>query len=214
MASATPDWTVADLLNQFGAIPVSRIRLDPAPGTATEQDVDLEAREDRLYELIDGVLLEKAIGYYEAYLATLLSTYLTNFATEKDLGIVAGADGTLRLLPEQVRIPDVSFVSWDQLPGRAIPTEPIPLLAPDLAVEVISKGNTVQEMDRKVQEYFQAGVRLVWYVYPASRSVRVYSGPSEVTGLSVDDVLDGGEVLCGFQLPLAELFAKPKPDGA
>ena len=91
MASATPDWTVADLLNQFGAIPISRIRLDPAPGAATEQDVvDLEAREDRLYELIDGVLLEKVLGYFEAYLACLLSTHLTNFARPVIWGSLRG----------------------------------------------------------------------------------------------------------------------------
>ncbi|MCH7729201.1 MAG: Uma2 family endonuclease [Planctomycetes bacterium] len=211
MASITHDWTVADLLDQFGAIPVSRIRLDPAPGTATEQHVvDIESREDRLYELIDGVLLEKTIGFYESYLAGLLIQFLGAFAREHDLGIVAGADGTLKILPEQVRIPDVSFVSWDRLPNRQLPAEPIPQLAPDLIVEVISKSNTRKEMDRKLREYFQVDVRLVWYVYPDSCSVSVYTGPDKLTELTDDAILDGGDVLPGFALPLAQLFAKPQ----
>lgn len=213
MASTTSVLTIADLLEQFGPIPASRIRHDPPPGTATEEDViEIEAHEDRLYELIDGVLVEKAKGYYEAYLTSLLGRSIGNYAEEHDLGIVAGADGTLKIFPEQVRIPDVSFVRWEQLPGRRLPAEPIPQLVPNLAVEVISAGNTQEEMDRKLHEYFEAGVRLVWYVYPASRSLRVYSSRDNVTELSGDAILDGGDVLLGYQLPLIQLFAMPKAE--
>ena len=208
---ASTVWTVADLLEQFGPIPASRIRHDPPPGTATEKDViEIEAREDRMYELIDGVLVEKVMGFYESYLAALIVRLLGNFSDEHDLGIVAGADGTLKLFPDQIRIPDVSFVCWERLPDRQLPTEAIPQLAPDLAVEVISEGNTPEEMDRKLREYFQAGVRLVWYVYPKRRSVRVYSRPDDTTELSGDSNLDGGDVLAGFQLPLRQLFAPPQ----
>jgi Uma2 family endonuclease len=211
MASTTSVLTIADLLEQFGPIPASRIRHDPPPGATTEKDViEIEAREDRLYELIDGVLVEKAMGYYEAYLASLLGRLIGNYAEEHDLGIVAGADGTLRLFPQQVRIPDVSFVCWERLPEGRLPAEPIPQLVPDLAIEVISQSNTDEEMTRKLHEYFQAGVRLVWYVYPESRSVRVYRNPNEVAELSGEDVLDGDEVLPGYRLPLAQLFATPK----
>jgi len=133
-----------------------------------------------------------------------------SFADERDLGIVAGADGTLRLFPQQVRIPDVSFVCWERLPDRRLPSEPIPHLAPDLAVEVISEGNTREEMERKLREYFQAGVRLVWYVYPKNRAVRVYTDLDNMTELTDDANLDGGEVLPGFQLPLVQLFASPR----
>ena len=211
MASVTVEWTVADLYEQFGAIPVSRLRLQPAPGTATEQDVvDIEARENRLYELIDGVLVEKVMGFYKSYLAGLLIQYLGTFVRERDLGVVAGADGTLKLVPDQVRIPDVSFVAWERLPDRRLPAEPIPQLAPDLAVEIISKGNTREEMARKLCEYFDAGVRLVWYIFPETRSVRVYTDPQSETDLTDDAILDGGEVLPGFRLPLRQLFSQPR----
>jgi len=211
MASTTSVLTIADLLEQFGPIPASRIRHDSPPGAATEEDViQIEAHEDRLYELIDGVLVEKVAGYSEAYLASLLGRLIGNYAEEHDLGIVAGADGTLRLFPKQVRIPDVSFVRWERLPGRRLPAEPIPQLVPDLAVEVISAGNTEEEMERKLHEYFEAGVRLVWYVYPANHSVGVYSSPDDVTELHGDAILDGGDVLPGYRLPLSQLFAMPK----
>jgi Uma2 family endonuclease len=119
----------------------------------------------------------------------------------------------LRLGPGLVRLPDVSFISWDRLPRRAVPREEIWPIAPDLAVEVISRGNTREEMQRKLSDYFAAGVRLVWYVYPATREVYVYTSPDQCVRLAVQDTLDGGEVLPSFQLPLATLFADPGTTG-
>ncbi len=139
MARRTPrfplTWNLADLIEHLGRIPPERIRAYPPPGTATEKDViDIEARENRLYELIDGVLVEKAMGFRESFLAVDLARHLGNFAIGHNLGIVTGADGTVRLAAGLVRIPDVAFVSWDRLPNRKVPREPIPDLAPDLAV--------------------------------------------------------------------------------
>jgi Uma2 family endonuclease len=207
-------WTMADLLKHFGGISPRRIRLHPAPGTATEQDViDLQDREDRLYELVDGVLVEKIMGFPESYLAGEVLRQMGNYVMEHDLGFVVGADGTVRLMPKLVRIPDVSFVSWRQLPLRKIPADPIPNLAPDLAVEVLSKGNTKGEMARKLKDYFLAGVLLVWFIDPAKRTVTVYTAPDESIVLTEDQTLDGGQVLPGFRLPLKELFAKLSPQG-
>src|SRR6516225_6022162 len=102
--------------------------------------------------------------------------YLINSYLDKhDRGICVGADGMMRFAPGLVRILDVSFITWDRLPGRESPREPIPDLAPDLAVEVLSEGNTKPEMARKVREYFDAGVRLVWLIDPRKRSARVFS---------------------------------------
>lgn len=199
--------TLADLLEQLGDISPRRVMLRPAPGTATEQDViDIRARDKRLCELIDGVLVEKAMGFTESTLAALLTYFLVGFVREHDLGIVASADGMLRLAPGLVRIPDVSFVSWDRLPGRRIPPEPIPALVPDLAVEVLSKSNTAREMTRKLDDYFAAGVRLVWYIDPKRRTVEVYTAPDQMTVLEEHEPLTGGTVLPGFTLPLSDLF--------
>lgn len=132
-----------------------------------------------------------------------------NFAEEHDLGIPAGADGTVRLLKGLVRSPDVAFFCWDKLPGRMLPIKPIPDLTPDLAVEVLSEGNTPEEMDRKLRDYFLAGVRLVWIIDPRRRLAEVYTSPdAPAATLDEAQALDGGKVLPGFTLPLAELFAR------
>lgn len=208
---AVGTWTAADLVERFGAVLLSRIRHDPAPGTATERDViEIHDREDRLYELVDGVLMEKTVGTYESYLAGVLTHLLWGFVREKDLGIVLPADGMMRLAPGLVRIPDVSFISWERLPGRKVPREPIADLSPDLAVEVISKGNTPEEMERKLADYFSAAVRQVWYVHHTPRrEVLVYSSPEECAVVSERESLHGGSVLPGFILPLERLFAEP-----
>ncbi|MEN6493848.1 MAG: Uma2 family endonuclease [Thermoguttaceae bacterium] len=204
-----PDWTVADMLAQLGDVPVNRIRLTPLPGTATEQDVlDVQARTDRLCELIDGVLVEKTLGYLESLLAAAIASYLRQFVRSRNLGIVLGADGTLKILPRQVRIPDVCFIRWERFPGGQLPQVQIPAVAPDLAVEVLSPGNTEGEMQRKLRDYFAAGVRLVWTIDPATRTAWTYTSPEQRTTYSEADRLSGGEVLPGFELPLRELFAE------
>lgn len=204
-------WTAVDLVERLGAIPLVRVRTNPPPGSATERDViEIHDRENRLCELLDGTLLEKTMGSFEAYLALYLGHLLTAFVSENRLGIVLGADGMLRLAPGLVRIPDVSFISWERLPDREFPHEEIWKLAPDLAVEVISRGNTRQEMTRKLADYFSSGVRLVWYIYPAACEVQIYESPDKCVTLTAQETLDGGNVLPGFRLLLSTLFAKPQ----
>jgi len=201
--------TLADLLEQLGNIPPSRILLTPSPGAATEENVlEVERRTGRPPELIDGVLVEKTVGYLESLLAMALGAYLREFVRPNKLGIVLGEAGTLRLLPGQVRIPDVCFISRDRFPSGQLPDAPIPNLAPDLAVEILSAGNTPGEMARKLRDYFAAGVRLVWYIDPRSRTAMVYSAADEGQAIAETGELDGGAVLPGFRLPLANLFAE------
>ncbi len=208
-------WTVADLYRKFGPIPFERIRQDPPPGCGTVADVDrLNNHEDRLYELVDGILVEKTVGLEESRIAMKIGRVIGNFADPQGLGIVAGKGGTVQIDIDLVRIPDVSFFSWDRFPGGEIPDEAIPLLVPDLAVEVISRSNTRKEMEDKLKEYFEKGVRLVWYVRPRLRVVDVYTSPDRFTRLTASMRLDGGDVLPGFSIPVAEVFEMPKPPGA
>jgi Uma2 family endonuclease len=209
LSAPKTDRTIADLLRRLGNIPPERVRLYPTPGTATERDViEIEARENRLCELVDGVLVEKTVGYYESLLAVTLIRLMGKFLDRKDLGIVLGADGTLRLIPGLVRIPDVSFISWRKFPNRELPPEPIPDLAPDLAIEVISEGNTPAEMRRKLKEYFKAGVRLVWFIYSKTQTAEVYTSVRKKTSIGPSGTLDGGKVLPGFKLRLNVLFER------
>jgi Uma2 family endonuclease len=200
---------VAEMLEQLGRIDPRRVRSWPPPGKATEKDViAILDHENRLYELVDGILVEKVMGLKESALAADLIGFMGPHVRQHDLGIVTGADGTLRLMPRLVRIPDVAFIAWHQLPNKVYPSEPIPNLYPDLAVEVLSAGNTVEEMERKLKEYFLAGTRLVWLVDPDARTVEVYTSPDESTTLTEADTLTGGDVLPGFKLPLKQLFAR------
>ncbi len=201
--------TLDDLLEYLGGIAPSRVRFQPLPGTATEADlIAANARKLRLYELVDGVLVEKAMGYTESNLALFLGGLLNAFVIPRNLGKVSGADGLMRLFPGLVRIPDLAYASWDRIPGRRRPTQAIADFAPDLAVEILSPSNTRAEMARKRQEYFSAGVQLVWEVDPRSRTVTVYQSTEEFTVLDGSMVLDGGIVLPGFELPLDVLFGE------
>ena len=201
--------TLGDLLARLGDVPAQRVRFYPLPGQATVADVvAIDAHEDRLCELIDGVLVEKPMGYRESLLAVAIGAALRAFVVPRKLGAVTGADGMVQLFPGQVRIPDVAYVSRQRLPGGRVPSEPVPHLVPDLAVEVLSKSNTQAEMARKRRDYFEAGVRLLWLVDLDARVVTVFTGPEESSTLDPNGVLDGGAVLPGFTLPLPGLFAE------
>jgi Uma2 family endonuclease len=203
------EWTMADMLEHLGGIPPNRIRMVPPPGLGTENDVlESKARFGRICELIDGVLVEKTVGYYESLVAGVLLRLLGGFALEHQLGIVLGEGGTVKELPNQVRVPDVCFLAWEQFPGRVLPSEPIPALAPDLAVEVLSEGNTRGEMERKLRDYFNAGVRLVWYLDPKTRTLRAYTSPEESVLIREEDSLDGDDVLPGFRVTLRDVFSQ------
>jgi Uma2 family endonuclease len=207
-----PPLTVVDLSRRFGPISLRRIRFDPEPGTATEQDVlDLHLREKRLYELVDGILVEKVMGFPEAFLALTLGRILGTWVVQRNLGAVVGADGMMRLAPGLIRIPDLSFIEWDHFPNRQIQPDPIPALVPDLAVEVLSPSNTDLEMQGKLDDYFRTGTRLVWFVDPRDRTVDVYTAPNQSVRLTQADTLDGAPLLPGFRLPLRELFAELDP---
>ena len=208
--------TVADLVERLGDIPLVRIRLKPPLGTATEADVLAAMGEPRkrICELIDGVLVEKAMGYSESILAAYLIALIDVFVRPRNLGLVTAPDGTMRLWAGRVRIPDVAFTSWDRMPGRKRPKEPIPDLAPNLAVEILSESNTKKEMAEKRQDYFKARVELVWEIDPENRTVDVYTSPEAKTTLTEADTLDGGTVLPGFTLLLRTLFAELDREGS
>jgi Uma2 family endonuclease len=201
-------FTLADLHDRFGPMPLARIRMDPVPGTATVADVlEIHRCEKILCELVDGILVEKVTGYEESLLAALIITLLQNFVRPKKLGVVAGEGGMLRLAPDLVRIPDVSFIAKSRLPGGKPPRGPIPGLAPNLAVEVLSKSHTTREMSRKLRDFFEAGVELVWFVDPANRTVKAYTAPAKFTLLKGAQTLTGGAVLPAFRVKVADIFS-------
>lgn len=208
-SSTSPAETLADLVARLGGVPLDRIRALSLPGTATVDDViRLHHEEGRLYELVDGVLVEKPVGFEESTLASVLVEFLNAWVRKRNLGLVSSPDGMVEIQIDLVRIPDVAFISWDRLPGRRRPKKAVPRVVPNLVAEILSKSNTRAEMKRKRMECFEAGVELFWEIDPKKRIVRVFTAADESVTLTEADVLDGGEVLPGFELPLSEFFGE------
>lgn len=201
----------AQWLAALGGVPLSRIIFNPWPGSATEADLlYMVDHENRLCELVDGTLVEKPVGYWEGIIAANLISILAAYVNPRDLGAVSGADSTLRMRSGRIRLPDVSFVSRARLPKTLAP---VPTLAPDLAVEVLSESNTPEEMRLKLLEYFQSGTRLAWLVDPATRSVAVYTTPdAPAATVSEADSLDASPVLPGLTIRVTDIFLNvPRP---
>ncbi len=200
--------TLHDRLQDLGDIPLSRIVMNPAPGLATTRDWLVMCESGRLhYELIDGTLVEKSMGWLESLLGMLLGRWLGNYVAEHQLGVVTGADGFTELFPEIVRGPDVAFVSWNRMPEGKLPTSPLPRLVPNFVIEVLSQGNTYGEMSRKRREYFQAGVELVWMVDLRDRTITVFFTSQQFEVVKQGERIDARPVLPGWTFDTADLFA-------
>ena len=201
--------TWEDRLTDLGNVPTARVRSEPAPGAATVEDVvRLRNSERRLYELVDGTLVEKAMGWQESFLAGILLQWLNNFLDQHRIGVATGPDGMTRLFGDTVRAPNLAFVAWEMMPGGRIPKEPVPDLVPNFVIEVLSAGNTYGEMSRKRREYFHAGVELLWMVDHRSRTVTVFRTPLDATVVNEGHNLDGGNVLPGWKVDIADLFSR------
>lgn len=175
---------------------------------AENSDFDEETFENSLHEVVDGVRLETVMSNKAVGVNTQLGTQLANHARAERVGRV-WIEGMFLLEPAATRKrrPDVAFVSYDRWPRETpIPEGGAWQVAPDLAVEVISPTDLAESALAKVREYFEAGVRLVWVVYPELRVVHIFESFTTIRVVAADGVLEGGEVIPGFRLPMATLF--------
>lgn len=162
----------------------------------------------RWYELVKGELIEMTPpGSMHGKVALRLARHLQAHVDAYQLGEVMVESGfRLESEPDTVRGPDVSFIAADRVPPEGLPDGFFPG-APDLAVEVVSPGDTNAEIQDRVMDYLTHGTRLVWVVRPRRRTVTVHSPDGTACVLSEADVLDGEDVVPGFTLFLQELFA-------
>jgi Uma2 family endonuclease len=164
---------------------------------------------DGLYEVVDGQIVEKTLGAYEVDITNLFKDLLAVFAAQHGLGRVHME--TLFLIDSArglKRRPDLAFLSRDRWPiGRRAPRKDAWDVIPDLAIEVVSPSKSASEIVLKVADYFRAGVRAVWVIYPMESTAHVFESASTCQIISKEGILEGGEVLPGFQLPLTTLFA-------
>jgi Uma2 family endonuclease len=163
------------------------------------------------YEIVNGQRVESPPMSADA---TVLASQLIIFAGPGARSVGRFATETLFVLDDEndlQRRPDIAFVSYQRWPkGRPVPSTSAWDVIPNLAVEVVSPTNLANEIVNKVHEYFRCGVEQVWVVYPVVEQVYVYTSPKAVRILGRDDELDGGALLPGFRLPLAELFERPE----
>lgn len=209
--------TVEDLLRDLGDIPPNRVRVVPPIGEATLEDL-IEANESGngpICEWIEDTLVEKAVGQFESWVGTIISHQFMTYLDSNDLGMLLGEAGVLRILPRIGRAGDVTFVAWSSLPGGKPPPREhkVPEVVPDLVVEVLSASNTPREMERKRGEYFTAGVKHVWEIDPVSQSARAFTGVEAVHEIPADGTLTAEDVLPGFSLSLATVFARANRTG-
>ena len=200
--------TAADWWDALGNVPLHRIVCDPMPGSATEADVlrHVDGDDKKLVELVHGTLVEKPMGAEEGAIAAQVIYLIKSFVMPRRLGLVLAPDATLRVHLRQVRLPDVSFTTAARLEGLPRPLPPIPDLAPDLAVEVLSASNTRREMEQKRRDYFAGGTLLVWEIDPPARAVDVYVTVDRPVRYHNGETLTGDPVLPGFTLAVADVF--------
>lgn len=147
--------------------------------------------DDALYEVVDGVILEKAVSALASWIANELYLLLGPYVRAKKLGtILSETVFILDVTADRRRRPDLAFVSTARWPLAKIPPARGDwALAPDLAIEISSPSNTLSELLGKVREYFQHGVAEVWLIVPEERQIYVYHSPRDVTVRTAADTL-------------------------
>lgn len=180
----------------------------PLETLTTAEDLISLNRGTARFELVRGE--PKAMspaGFQHGVLVNRLSSLLTEVVNRHRLGVILGAETgfILSRKPDTVRAPDVGFVTRERIERIGIPVAYFPE-APDLAVEVVSPGDTVTEVEAKAEDWINAGTRLLWVVSPRSRTVTVYQSLADISVLTENDVLDGLTVIPGFACRVADLF--------
>jgi Uma2 family endonuclease len=161
------------------------------------------------YELIKGELLSVSpAGSQHGVVIATLFLLIADFVKREQLGLMFGAESgfLIHREPDTVRAPDIAFVRRERVP-RDGPPQGFWSGAPDLAVEVVSPGDTVREIDEKVADWLQAGSQAVWVVSPRWKTVTVYRAGGAIDTLTANQTLDGGTILPDFHCTVAEIFA-------
>lgn len=179
----------------------------PHPGLTAEELLVLPGESGRA-ELVQGTVVHMTpAGARQGAVTARIGRLLDEVVEAHGLGVCCGAETgfVLRRAPDTVRAPDAAVVAAAHIPATGIPAAYWPC-APDLAVEVVSPRDRPAEIQAKLEEYFDAGTRLVWLVEPEQRTVRVCRSPHDVRVLEANDVVDGGDVLPGFRCSVRRLF--------
>ena len=185
-----------------------------APDAFRTPDSFLALSGNKGFELVDGNLQELHAGALSGWIGGRLFCLLRGFCDLHKLGWTFPCETGYQCFPDNpntVRKPDVSFVRFGKLPSEQVPVGWI-RVAPDLVAEVVSPNDLVSELEAKVFEYQQAGVRLIWIINPDTHTVRIHRIDGSIDGLREHEMLDGEDVVPGFRYAVRDLFAPAKAD--
>lgn len=177
-----------------------------------EDLLDMPEVPGKRFELVDGELVEVSPSNdLHHAIVEIVYDVLRDHVRQHNLGLVRfdGLAYVIRRGPDQVRVPDVSFVAWDRVPDSG-PSARFWEGAPTIAVEVVSPTDRANDIQERVQDYLEATTRQVWVLWPTRRTVTVYGANGSVRQLGPDESLDGGDVLPGFIVRVADLFEVPR----
>ncbi len=180
-----------------------------ASRSMTAQDLWHMPKDGMRHELVRGELRTMTPSSGGHGISVIKITLpLAQYVENQALGLTFGAETGFILSrnPDTVRAPDLAFVSHAKVPATGIPSSGYWPGAPDLAVEVVSPGEALDEVEAKVEDWINAGTRLVWVVNPRRRTVTVYRTTKSSTILTEQDELDGQDVIPGFRCPVRQLF--------
>lgn len=162
-------------------------------------------------ELADGEIAEVPMGGMSSWIGGTLHTFVNMFLLTHHLGWAFPQESGIAIWPgrNRVRKPDLTYVRYGRLPGGR-PPEGWLTVVPDLVAEVVSPGDRVEDLEQKLAEYREAGIPLIWVIYPATRTAHVLGANRQRRELGPDGVLDGEDILPGFSIPLANIFPGPE----
>jgi Uma2 family endonuclease len=166
------------------------------------------------YEIINGELINMGnSGMEHGNIGIFLGGLIEIFVRQHNLGVTCDSSTAFKLKAENKRFssrcvppPDISFVSKERLVGLKRLPKGFFEGAPDLVVEIISPGNTFEEIQNKIEEYFESGTKLLWVIHPDGKYVLVYHSPQPELLLRSNDVLSGEEIILNFQILVGDLF--------
>jgi Uma2 family endonuclease len=174
-------------------------------GSATIQDLLNTPKDGRKYELVDGEILVSPAGMRHSEVALRIAGLIWEFLERNPIGKVYSSDVGIAFPNGNVRSPDVTYVSLAKLPGGRSP-DTFGEVIPDLAVEVLSPSDSLKELGRKIGEFLENGVPLVWLVDPARETVTVYRSLTQTEQFSASDVITAEPVLPGFSAEVRRFF--------
>ena len=169
----------------------------------------IESDDERCHDLVDGELVERTMGTISSWVGSELHSRLREYCLSRRFGWIWHADAGFKCFQRKpVRFPDVAVVRYGRLPGEQLPQGHM-VIPPDFVAEVISPHDEVDELEAKMLDYRDAGVRLVWLIYPALGIARVHRPDRTITEIDENEYLDGESVLPGYRVRLRDLFPYP-----